>query len=92
MRCAMALGHANAYIEHEKEKFLLYSVDWMCVILILVLGIWGFLGALFFQMMQIGMFVSKRRIRAFVSQKLFFFAFPAGLLTYHVRNRDYTQA
>ena len=92
MRCAMALGHANAYIEHEKEKFLLYSIDWMCVILILVLGIWGFLGALFFQMMQIGMFVSKRRIRAFVSQKLFFFAFPAGLITYHVRSRDYAQA
>ena len=88
----MALGHANAYIEHEKEKFLLYSVDWMCVILIVVLGIWGFLGALFFQMMQIGMFVSKRRIRAFVSQKFFFFAFPAGLLTYQVRSRDYAQA
>ena len=92
MRCAMALGQANAYIEHEKEKFLLYSVDWMCVILILVLGVWGFLGALFFQTMQIGLFLSKRRLRAFVSQKLFFFAFPAGMITYHVRSRDYIQA
>ena len=64
----------------------------MCVILILVLGMWGFLGALFFQMTQIGMFFSKHRIRAYVSQKLFFFAFPAGLFTYHVRSRDYVQA
>ena len=92
MRCAMATGQANAYIQHEREKFLLYSVDWMCVILILALGVWGFLGALFFQMTQIGMFISKRRIRAFVSQKLFFFAFPAGLITYRIRSRDYVQA
>jgi len=92
MRCAMAHKQANAYIEHEKEKFLLYSVDWMCIILILVLGVWGFLGALFFQTVQIGLFLSKRRLRAFVSQKLFFFAFPAGMITYHVRSRDYVQA
>jgi len=92
LRCAMAHQQANAYIEHEKEKFLLYSVDWMCVILILALGVWGLLGALFFQTAQLGMFFSKRRIRAFVSQKLFFFAFPAGLATYRVRSRDYVQA
>jgi len=92
LRCAMALGQANAYIEHEKEKFLLYSIDWMCAILLLVLGVWGFLGALFFQMAQLGRFLSRRRIRAFVSQKLFFFAFPLGFLAYRVRSRDYTQA
>lgn len=91
LRCAMAQGKANAYIRHENEKFLLYSIDWMCVILIVLLGIWGLLGALFFQMAQLGSFLSRRRIRAFVSQKLFFFAFPAGLLTYHVRSRSYTQ-
>ena len=92
LRCAMAQGKANAYIHHENEKFLLYSIDWMCVILILLLGVWGFLGALFFQMAQLGSFLSRRRIRAFVSQKLFFFAFPAGLATYRVRSRGYTQA
>ena len=91
LRCAMAQGKANAYIRHENKKFLLYSIDWMCVILIVLLGIWGLLGALFFQMAQLGGFLSRRRIRAFVSQKLFFFAFPAGLLTYHVRSRSYTQ-
>ena len=92
LRCAMAHGKANAYIHHENEKFLLYSVDWMCVILIVLLGVWGFLGALFFQMAQLGSFLSRRRIRAFVSQKLFFFAFPLGLATYRVRSRSYTQA
>jgi len=91
LRCAMAHSKASAYIHHENEKFLLYSVDWMCVILILALGVWGFLGALFFQMAQLGLFLSKHRIRAFVSQKLFFFAFPAGLATYRVRSRKYAQ-
>ena len=90
LRCAMAQGQANAYIHHENEKFLLYSIDWMCVILILLLGVWGFLGALFFQMAQLGSFLSRRRIRAFVSQKLFFFALPLGLCTYRVRSREYT--
>ena len=92
LRCAMALGQASAYIHHENEKFLLYSIDWMCVILIALLGVWGMLGALFFQMAQLGRFIASRRLRAFVSQKLFFFAFPAGLITYHVRSRDYTAA
>ena len=89
LRCAMAGGQTNAYLTHENEKFLLYSIDWMCVILIAVLGVWGLLGALFFQMAQLGNFISKRRLRAFVSQKLFFFAFPAGLFTYQVRSRAY---
>ncbi|MBR3796558.1 MAG: glycosyltransferase [Clostridia bacterium] len=92
LRCAMASGKANAYIRHENEKFLLYTIDWMCVILILLLGVWGFLGALFFQTAQLGSFIARRRIRAFVSQKLFFFAFPVGLVTYRVRSRGYTQA
>lgn len=90
LRCAMAQGKANAYLHHENEKFMLYTIDWICVLLILLLGVYGLLGALFFQMMQLGAFLSRRRLRAFVSQKLFFFAFPAGLATYRVRSRDYT--
>ena len=92
LRCAMAHGQASAYIHHENEKFLFYSIDWMCVILIALLGIWGLLGALFFQTAQLGMLMAKRRIRAFVSQKLFFFAFPAGLASYRVRSRAYEAA
>ena len=90
MRCAMAQGKADAYLRHENEKFSLYMLDWMSVILIALLGVYGFLAACFFQAAQLGRFVAKKRIRAFVSQKLFFFAFPAGLLTYRVRSRSYT--
>ena len=92
LRCAMAQGKASAYIHHENEKFLLYSIDWMCVILLLLLGVWGFLGALFFQTMQLGGFLARKRLRAFVSQKLFFFAFPLGLLSYRERSRAYSPA
>lgn len=90
LRCAMAHGMAAAYIRHEKEKFLLYTLDWMCVILIAALGVWGLLGACFLQCAQLGRFLALRRVRAFVSQKLFFFAFPAGLASYRVRSRAYT--
>ena len=92
MRCAMAQNQASAYIHHENEKFMLYSIDWMCVILIVLLGVWGLLGALFFQMAQLGSFMARRRLRAFVSQKLFFFAFPAGLISYRKRSRAYEAA
>ncbi|MBQ7786036.1 MAG: glycosyltransferase family 2 protein [Clostridia bacterium] len=92
LRCAMAHGKAGAYLRHESEKFSLYSIDWISLLLILLFGVYGFLGALFFQTAQLGRFLARGRIRAFVSQKLFFFAFPAGLLTYTVRSRDYTAA
>ena len=92
LRCAMALHQAGAYVRHENEKFFFYMLDWMCVILILLLGVWGFLGALFFQAAQLGSLLAKKRVRAFVSQKLFFFAFPAGLATYRVRSQAYTPA
>ncbi len=92
LRCAMAQGQASAYIHHENEKFMFCMLDWMCVILILLLGVWGFLGALFFQTTQLGSFLSRRRIRAFVSQKLFFFALPLGMITYRTRSRAYEAA
>ena len=92
MRCAMAQGKASAYLAHEQEKFTCYMLDIMSVILIVLLGAYGFLGACFFQAAQLGRFLSRRRIRAFVSQKLFFLAFPACLATYRVRSRAYTEA
>lgn len=92
LRCAMAHGRAGAYVHHEREKFLLYALDWMCVILLALLGVSGLLAACFLQAAQLGRFLARGRGRAFVSQKLFFFAFPAGLLTYRVRSRDYAAA
>lgn len=91
LRCAMAHKKGAAYLAHEKEKFTFYELDWLCVLLIVLLGGWGFIGACFLQAMQLGLFLSRRRFRAFISCKLFFFAFPLGLATYRVRSRAYTQ-
>ena len=91
MRCAIENGSAGAYIRREGEKFLFYALDWLCVLLLLGFGSYGFLAACFVQAMQLGYLLAKRRPRAFVSIKLFFFAFPAGLFTYRRRSRGYTQ-
>ena len=91
-RCAMAHGKARAYVHREKEKFCFYAIDWLCLLLALTVG-WVGLGALCaLQSMQLGFLLSRGRPRAFVSQKLFFFAFPAGLLTYRKRSRAYRAA
>ena len=90
-RCAMASGSAKAYIHREKEKFACYALDWLCVLLLLILGGYGFAASCFIQAMQLGFFIARRRPRTFVSIKLFFFAFPAGLLTYRRRSRAYSE-
>ena len=91
LRCAMARGRAGAYLRREREQMLLYLLDVLSALLLLA-GVYGLLGALFVQAMQLGAFLARRRGRAFVSQKLFFFAFPLGLLTYRPRSRAYTPA
>ena len=90
-RCAMASGSAKAYIRREKEKFVCYALDWLCVLLLLIFGGYGFAVSCFIQAMQLGFFIARRRPRTFVSIKLFFFAFPAGLLTYRRRSRAYSE-
>ena len=90
LRCAMAEKKARAYIEHEKLKFALYGADLACFVLLLIYPAMGFLLGCFAQTMQLGFFAARRRIRAFVSQKLFFFALPLGLCTYRVRSHEYT--
>lgn len=87
-RCALARGKARAYVRHERAKFALYALDWLCVLLLFT-GIFGLLACCLIQSMQMGLLLSRGRVRAFVSQKLFFFAFPLGLCTYRVRSRAY---
>ena len=105
MRCAMAHGKGRAYLRREREKFLFYALDWLSVFLfiagIALLAARGGAGfssilpgillafACFIQTAQLGFLLARHRGRAFVSQKLFFFAFPAGLLTYRRRGRAY---
>ena len=90
LRCAMQAGRAWAYIRHEREKFLLYALDWLSLLLLL-LRPWGIPAACFVQALELGFLLARRRPRTFVSVKLFFFAFPAGLVTYRRRGRGYTQ-
>ena len=91
LRCAMQAGRAGAYIRHEREKFAMYALDWLCVLLLILLRPWGLPAACFVQALELGFLLARRRPRAFVSVKLFFFAFPAGLATYRRRGRGYTQ-
>lgn len=88
-RCAMAHGQARAYLRREHGKFLCYALDWLCVLLLILLKEPGLAIGCFIQAAQLGLLLSKGRARTFVSRKLFFFAFPAGLLTYRRRSRAY---
>lgn len=90
LRCAIAKGKGLAYLRHEREKFLFYALDWLGLALLFLLGATGLLALCFIEAAQLGSFLARKRPRAFVSAKLFFFAFPAGLLTYRVRSREYT--
>ena len=91
LRCAMAAGKARAYVTHEKQKFTLFAADLACLILLLVYPAMGLLLGCFAQTMQLGFFLARKRIRAFVSQKLFFFYLPLGMLSYRVRSRGYAE-
>ncbi len=88
-RCAMAHGSVRAYVRLEREKFIFYALDWACLIGILLLSMAGIIPACFVQAMQLGFLFARKRPRAFISAKLFFFGFPLGLLTAHRRNRAY---
>ena len=90
LRCAMALGKGACYLRHEHVKFLLYGLDWLSLIM-LFLGTYGLLAACFIQAAQLGSFAVRGRVRAFVSQKLFFFAFPMGMAGFHRRLRTYSE-
>jgi len=90
MRCAMARDKGLAYLRHEREKFLFYALDLLGLALLLLLRVYGLLALCFIEAAQLGVFLAHRRPRAFVSAKLFFFAFPLGLLTYRERSREYT--
>lgn len=91
LRCAARHEQAGAYMRFEREKFVGYALDWLCIALLLILRLWGIPAACFVQAVQLGYYAARRRPRAFVSAKLFFFAFPAGLLTYRRRGRGYTE-
>ena len=89
LACAFASHHAPDYIRHEREKFTFYLLDWLAILLLFLVPRWGIALFMMLECFQLGWLLSKKRPRAFVSQKLFFFGLPLGLLTYKKRSRAY---
>ena len=89
LACAMKAHQARAYICHEREKFTFYALDWLALLLLLITPNFGPALLMMIECMQLGWLLAKRRPRAFVSQKLFFFGLPLGLATCRERSRIY---
>lgn len=91
-RCALDAGAAGAYLRFARQKFLFYALDWASLLLTVTLAGAGFCAACFLQAVQMGYLLSRGKVRSFVTQKLFFFAFPAGLASYKRRSRESSEA
>ena len=80
---------ARAYIRHEREKFTFYALDWLALALLALVPGFGLGLMMLIECMQLGWLLAQKRPRAFISQKLFFFGLPLGLMTYRERSRAY---
>ena len=89
LACAMKARRARAYIRHEREKFTFYALDWLALALLALVPGFGLGLMMLLECMQLGWLLAQKRPRAFVSQKLFFFGLPLGLMTYRERSRAY---
>ena len=89
LACAMKARRARAYIRHEREKFTFYALDWLALALLALVPDFGLGLMMLIECMQLGWLLAQKRPRAFISQKLFFFGLPLGLMTYRERSRAY---
>ena len=89
LACAMKARRARAYIRHEREKFTFYALDWLALVLLALVPGFGLGLMMLLEFMQLGWLLAQKRPRAFISQKLFFFGLPLGLMTYRERSRAY---
>ena len=89
LACAMKARRARAYIRHEREKFTFYALDWLALALLALVPGFGIGLMMLIECMQLGWLLAQKRPRAFISQKLFFFGLPLGLMTYRERSRAY---
>ncbi len=89
LACAMKARRARAYIRHEREKFTFYALDWLALVLLALVPGFGLGLMMLIECMQLGWLLAQKRPRAFISQKLFFFGLPLGLMTYRERSRAY---
>ena len=89
-RSAADKHRAMAYLRFERRKFAFAALDLLCVVALFTGGI-GIAAISLLQCFQIGFFASRRQLRAFVSQKLFFFALVPGLLSWKRRDERYEE-
>ncbi len=90
LRSAAAKHKAAAYLRFERRKFVFAALDLICI-LSLFLGGPGIIAVSLFQCFQIGFFAARHQLRAFVTQKLFFFALIPGLLSWKRRDERYEE-
>ena len=91
LRCAMRMKKTSAYLSFERIKFLFWLLDVASVLSLLYLRLPGLLPATFSQCLQLGFFASRRSLRSFISQKLFFFAMPTGFFLFRRRSEGYEE-
>ena len=88
LRAAFRRGAGRAYLRHARTKLIFWALDLSCLLALVFHGRWGLLWLAPLQGVQIGHFLAHRTPRAFVSQKLFFFALPIGFVRYRTRRMD----
>lgn len=90
LRSAAAKHSAKAYLSFERRKFAFGALDLLCAFALFAGGP-GLALISLLQCFQLGFFASRRQLRAFVSQKLFFFAFIPGLLTWRRKDEGFEE-
>ena len=65
------------------------GTDWLALALLALVPGFGLGLMMLIECMQLGWLLAQKRPRAFISQKLFFFGLPLGLMTYRERSRAY---
>lgn len=91
LRCSIRMKRASAYLSRERTKFLFWLMDIISFFSLLFFHLPGLIPAAFCQCLQLGFFFSRGSIRAFVSQKLFFFAMPIGFFCFRQRSEEYEE-
>ena len=90
LRSAIDKHSLLSYLKFERIKYTFLALDIICIISVFggLLAI-PFIGLL--QCLQIGFFISRSRLRSYISQKLFLVALIPGIITWHRRNEGFEE-
>ena len=90
VRYAITRHTLRSYLRLKRIQFLFWILDLLSLLLLFFVPV-GFPLAMFFQCMQIGYYAKTKGLRAYISQKLFFFALPPGVLSYRHYDPSYEE-